>query len=107
MTTSIRLYELLEDAEREGLAVPSGTKAIRTEARLVLHIADETGLDAGDLYRAFFRRPVRQARAIIVWSQREAPGDLEEQTAMILRWGWTNRPRSLAARRTRHLRSGA
>lgn len=88
---AISLYELLDalEAAEEGAALPKGTtRQIKTDIPLVLVIAEETGLDAGHVYTAFHRRPVRQTRAIIAWIQREAPDDLQEQAVMLLRWAW-------------------
>lgn len=101
-SAAVSLYQLLDALEAAGTTLPHGTAHIRVDTDLCLHLDDATGLNAGDLYKAFFGKPVRAARAIIIWSQREAPNDLEEQTAMIRRWGYKS-----GHRRTRHLRSVA
>lgn len=98
MSAAVSLYELLDALEAAGTTLPHGAAHIKVDTDLCLHLAEETGLNAGDLYRAFFRRPVRQVRAVIVWSQREAPGDLEEQTSMILCWSSRMSRRSKARR---------
>lgn len=98
-SAAIALYQLLDALEARGATLPKGTTHhIRVDTDFCLHLDDTTGLGAGDLYRAFFRRPVRQCRAIIVWSQREAPNDLEEQTRMIACWSQRNSWRKQARR---------
>lgn len=90
-SAAVALFELLEAADREGFTVPRGTGEITTDAKLCVVMARRSGISATDLFEAFYGKPVRQTRAILMWSQREAPGDLEEQSRMIACWSLRQR----------------
>ncbi len=87
------MYELLEDLAAEGRTLPRGaTGHIRVDTALILHVAKETGLDAGLLYLTFRGLAVRQLFAITHWVRREAPDGLIEQQEMLSRWGAKHNP---------------
>lgn len=93
MSAAVLMYELLEDLAAEGRTLPKGsTGRVKVDKDLVLHVADETDLNAGLLYLTFRGLAVRQLFAITRWARREAPDDLEEQQEMLARWGAKHNP---------------
>lgn len=103
MSSALALYQYLEALEAQGRSTAKGSTRdeLVDDMDVILYVADKIDLSSGVLYRAFWKRPVKQVFAIVRWSQQGAPRDIPQQEETLFNWGNKHNPTNHNVRRGR------